>query len=100
MHIESLYRFPVKGLTPEPMARVSLTPGRCLPWDRAFALAQGDATLDPETPAWIPKWNFMCLLRNAKIARLHSRFDDATGRLTIAKPEGQSLEAEPLTASG
>ena len=46
MHIESLYRYPVKGLTPEPLNGARLTPGRCLPWDRAFALAQGDAALE------------------------------------------------------
>ena len=46
MKIESLYRYPVKGLTPEPLAEAALTPGRCLPWDRSFALAQGDSSFD------------------------------------------------------
>jgi hypothetical protein len=100
MHIESLYRYPVKGLTPEKLNRVRLTQGRCLPWDRAFALAQGDTTLDPETPAWVQKSHFMCLARNAKVAGLNSRFDDATGMLTIATPEGQSQEANALTPTG
>ena len=29
--------------------------GRRLPWDRAFALAQGDAAFDPERPVWMHK---------------------------------------------
>jgi uncharacterized protein len=100
MHIESLYRYPVKGLTPEPLNGARLTPGRCLPWDRAFALAQGDAALDPENPAWVKKSHFMCLARNAKVAGLKSRFDDATKRLTMATPEGRRLEADPFTPAG
>ena len=100
MHIESLYRYPVKGLTPEKLSRARLTPGLCLPWDRAFALAQGDAPQDPENPAWVKKSHFMCLARNAKIAGLNSRFDDGTGILAITTPAGQSLEANPLTPIG
>ena len=100
MKIESLYRYPVKGLTPEPLASASLTPGSCIPWDRAFALAQGDATLDPENPAWVKKTNFMCLLRNANIALLQTRFDETTGLLTITTPERKTFAAAPLTQQG
>jgi uncharacterized protein YcbX len=100
MNIESLYRYPVKGLTPEPLATATLAPGRCIPWDRAFALAQGDAPFDPEAPAWLSKTNFMCLLRNAGIARLKTRFDDAARTLSITTPAGDTLEADPLTPSG
>ena len=100
MKIESLYRYPVKGLTPEALTHAALTPGSCIPWDRAFALAQGDATLDPANPAWVSKTNFMCLLRNARIALLHTSFDDATGLLTITTPSGETLQTTPLTQEG
>jgi uncharacterized protein YcbX len=100
MKIESLYRYPVKGLTPEALTQTILTPGRCIPWDRAFALAQGDAKLDPANPAWVPKTEFMCLLRNAKIALLHTLFDDATGLLAITTPGGEALQATPFTPEG
>jgi uncharacterized protein len=100
MKIESLYRYPVKGLTPEPLARAALTPGRCVPWDRAFALAQGDAALDPARPGWVPKTNFMCLLRNAGIALLRTRFDDDARLLTVRGPNGEILADDPFTANG
>ncbi|HVE23305.1 MAG TPA: MOSC domain-containing protein [Acidocella sp.] len=100
MHIESLYRYPVKGLSPETLNGAHLAPGRCLPWDRAFALAQGDAAFDPENPAWVQKSHFMCLARNAKIANLKSCFDDAARRLVVTAPEGQRLEADPFTPAG
>jgi uncharacterized protein YcbX len=100
MQIESLYRYPVKGLTPEPIGSANLAPSKCIPWDRAFALAQGDADFNPAQPAWLAKTNFMCLLRNAGIALLKSSFDDASGLLTIAAPNGEVLQADPLTPEG
>jgi len=100
MNIESLYRYPVKGLTPEPLASAALTPGRCIPWDRAFALAQGDAPFDPAHPDWLAKTNFMCLLRNARIALLKTRFDDATQSFIITTPAQETLQASPFTPEG
>jgi uncharacterized protein len=99
MRIESLYRYPVKGLTPEVMTQTSLTPGRCIPWDRAFALKQGDATLDEENPAWINKINFMCLAKNAVAARLDANFDEQTRLLNVNGPDG-ALSASPFTPEG
>jgi uncharacterized protein YcbX len=100
MHIESLFRYPVKGLTPEALASADLSPGRCLPWDRAFALAQGDSGFDAAAPAWLFKRNFMCLLVNTRIAALRTRFDDASGELTIIQPDGGAFTASTLTPAG
>ncbi len=98
--VSTLYRYPVKGLTPELLDSASLTPGQCVPWDRAFALAQGDAVLDVADPHWIAKGNFMCLLRNAKIAKLHATFDEVTEMLHVAAPDGGKISAAPLTVEG
>jgi uncharacterized protein YcbX len=100
MHIESLYRYPVKSLTPELLTSAALTPGRCIPWDRAFALAQGDSAYDPKNPGWVPKTNFLALVRNAKVAALKTRFEETTGLLTITAPDGFTLAANALTPAG
>jgi uncharacterized protein YcbX len=100
MHVESLYRYPVKGLTPERLEAAMLSPGRCIPWDRAFALAQGDAAFDPSNPEWVPKTNFMCLVRNTGIAGLNTKFDEAAQTFSVTTPEGETLAANPLTAAG
>ena len=100
MYVESLYRYPVKSLTPERLAGAMLTPGRCIPWDRAFALSQGDSALDPAHPGWVPKTNFMCLVRNAVIAGLQTKFDEAAQTFTVIAPSGEGLVANPLTAEG
>jgi uncharacterized protein YcbX len=100
MKIDSLYRYPVKGLTPEPLDQAVLEPGRCIPWDRAFALSQGDSAFDMSEPGWVPKSNFMCLLKNAKIAALRTRFDEATGIFHVTLPDGSTFAASPLTPEG
>ena len=41
MRIEYRYRFPVKGLMAEAMESTEVEAGGAIPWDRAFALAQG-----------------------------------------------------------
>jgi len=100
MKIESLYRYPVKGLTPECLTTATLSPGRAIPFDRAFALAQGDANLDIEHPAWISKVNFLCLAKNPAAARLRTAFDQPRGMLTIHDPAGEDLVASPFTPEG
>lgn len=99
MRIERIYRYPVKGLSAEALEEVAVETGECLPWDRAFALAQGDAPFDPEDPHWLQKSHFMCLMKNARIARLHSAFDPRSGMLVIRGPEGEIAE-NALTPEG
>ncbi len=100
MRIEYLYRFPVKGLTAEALESTTLAAGEALPWDRAFALAQGDADFDPEHPQWLMKDNFMCLKRNAAIALLRSHFDPRTGQLAIRARDGSGIADNALTEDG
>jgi uncharacterized protein YcbX len=90
----------VKGLTAESLEEVTLTQGECLPHDRRFALAQGDAPLDPAAPAWLPKFHFGCLMRNARLALLHSAFDPRTGQLVIRPPDAEPLLGDTRTPEG
>jgi uncharacterized protein YcbX len=100
MRIEHIYRYPVKGLTPEALEEVVLTAGACLPHDRRFALAQGDAPWNPATPGWLPKRNFGCLAYNAKLAALHTAFDPHGGQLVIRPPEGPPFLGDTRTEAG
>ena len=100
MRIEYLYRYPVKGLSAEALETAEVTEGGAIPWDRAFALAQGDARFDPARPAWLPKTNFMCLMRNARIAALRALFDPRSGRLAITAPDGSGVTADALSEAG
>jgi uncharacterized protein len=81
--IDAIYRYPVKGLSPERLDRIALRRGACLPEDRRFALALASTRFDPARPEWLPKTAFAMLMRDAALARLDTRFDPATAELTI-----------------
>jgi uncharacterized protein YcbX len=81
--IAAIYRYPVKGLSAEPLARVTLAPGECLPQDRRFAIALPTTSFDPERPEWLSKTHFVMLMRDEKLAQLHTAFDAQSGELTI-----------------
>jgi uncharacterized protein YcbX len=83
--ITQVYRYPVKGLSAEPLDRVALAIGRCLPQDRRFAIALGSTHFDPAQPKWLVKTNFIMLMRDEKLARLSTRFDPRSELLTIAE---------------
>jgi uncharacterized protein YcbX len=81
--IASLYRYPVKGLTPEPLKSVMLQVGETLPADRRYAIENGPSGFDPAAPQWMSKAYFLMLQRDQWLAGLQTRFDDATSVLTI-----------------
>jgi uncharacterized protein len=83
--VAALYRYPVKGLTPEPLERVELAAGEALPFDRAYAIENGPGRFDQEAPRHLPKITFLMLMRDERLATLRSAFDDATRTLTIAR---------------
>ena len=68
--IASLQRYPVKGLSPEPLNSATLNKGGYFPGDRLFAVENGPAGFDPENPEHQPKIKFLMLMRNESLARL------------------------------
>jgi len=99
-HIASLYRYPVKGLSPEPLSRVDLSIGETFPSDRRYAIENGPSGFDPNQPAWLPKSLFLMLMRNERLAGLQTRFDDATRLLTIRKDGEVVARGNLETAQG
>jgi uncharacterized protein len=81
--INSIYRYPVKGLSPEPLAGTLLTPGQTVPSDRLYAIENGPSGFDPLEPRHQPKTRYLMLMRNERLATLRTRFDDASHMLTI-----------------
>jgi uncharacterized protein YcbX len=94
--IQSIYRYPVKGLTPENLPAVRLEPGRTLPADRMYAIENGPSGFDPAAPKYFPKIQFLMLMRNERLATLDTRYDDATRTLTI-RGDGRDLARGDLS---
>jgi uncharacterized protein len=79
----SLYRFPVKGLSPEALPTVELRSGETIPGDRAYAIENGFSRFDSNHPRHLPKIKFVMRMRNERLAALVTEFDHATDTLTI-----------------
>ena len=98
--VASLYRHPVKGLTPETLGEVQLTAGAYFPRDREYAIEVGPSGFDPDNPKHISKQRFTVLARFPSLARLRTRLDDATGALHIGDAHGFGVEANLATDEG
>lgn len=96
--IATLYRYPVKGLSPERLAQVALTAGEAMPFDRMYAVENGPGAFDQAAPRHLPKVTFLCLMRDEGLAQLTTTFDTQTHRLTIAR-EGAALAEGALQTS-
>jgi uncharacterized protein YcbX len=94
--VAAIYRYPVKGLSPESLERVALAPGENLPQDRRFAIALAATQIDPLKPEWLPKTNFFMLMRDEKLAQLRTHFDGQSGLFTIERA-GQMLIRARIT---
>ena len=84
--IASLYRYPIKGLSPEPLSKVALEVGQTFPADRRYAIENGPSGFDPKAPAFLPKAYFLMLMRNERLASLQTQYDDRT-HLGSGKPQ-------------
>ncbi len=98
--ITDLYRYPVKGLTPEPLQTVALRPGETLPADRRYAVENGPSPFDPKAPAWLPKPYFLMLQRDEWLAALRTHFDDASHMLTIYRGSDVVAQGDLKTSEG
>ncbi len=100
MRIAALYRYPLKGFSPERLPRVTLEAGEYFPADRIFAIENGDAGFDPAAPVHQAKIKFLMLMKNDEIARLSTRFDDDTGELSIRHEGREVVRGNVATEQG
>ena len=99
MRLTALYRYPVKGLSPEPLDRVEIETSGYFPGDRLYAIENGPSGFSPVAPRHQPKTKYLMLMRDEALARLRTRYDAATSTLTI-EGDGESLAARLDTEDG
>ena len=98
--IASIYRYPVKGLSPEPLPRVAVAAGQTLPADRRYAIENGPSGFDAAAPVWMSKTTFLMLMRDERLAGLQTHFDDRTRVLTIRENGGVAARGDLETPEG
>jgi uncharacterized protein YcbX len=98
--VARLYRYPVKGLSAEPMQSIAVAAGETIPFDRAYAIENGPGRFDPAAPRHLPKINFLMLMRNERLASLEAKFDEATETLTVLRAGKQVARGALKTRLG
>jgi uncharacterized protein len=98
--VQAIYRYPVKGLSPEPLPRVTLAPGATIACDRAYAIENGPSGFDPKWPAYFPKHRFLMLMRNERLAELRTSFDDVAHTLTVVHERREAARGDLRTPEG
>jgi len=88
--VNALYRFPVKGLSPERLSEVVLRAGYGFPLDRSYAITDGTWSFDPAAPQPMPKTRFLMLAKHERLALLKTKFDEATRTLEVTR-DGQTV---------
>ncbi len=98
--IQSIYRYPVKGLSPEPLDGVTLLAGQTLPFDRHYAIENGPSNFNAAAPRHQPKMRYLMLMRNERLATLRTRFDDASHTLAVEYEGREAARGDLRTADG
>ncbi|HEX4447600.1 MAG TPA: aminotransferase class I/II-fold pyridoxal phosphate-dependent enzyme, partial [Polyangiaceae bacterium] len=108
--VRGIYRYPVKGLSPQPLRGVELEAGRPFPFDRVFALARPAVPIDVAAPRWAKKGLFLMLMLDETLASVQTYLDVETMRFTVVRgpasspPEGAGkeclLDVDLTTAQG
>src|SRR6266700_4139084 len=98
--IRAIYRYPVKGLSAESLPGAVLAPGETLAGDRRYAIENGPSGFDPAAAAYLPKQRFLMLMKNERLARLDTRFEDATQALVIRENGEVTARGDMCTPAG
>ncbi len=95
--VVALYRYPVKGFTPECCERITVLPGGRVAGDRVLNFRFNDAPV--ADTAWCRKYHGVVLANTPALARLNVTFDDHKQRLRIAH-ENHLLADDTLDEAG
>ncbi len=99
MRVASLHRYPVKGLSPERLARADLPAGGHVKADRLFAVENGPSGFDEANPTHLPKTSYLTLMRHEGLARIRAAYDDASDELGLTV-DGEAVRADLGTQQG
>ena len=100
LRIAGLYHYPVKGLSPEAVESAELETSGYFPGDRLYAIENGPSGFNAVAPRHLPKIAYLMLMRNEALARLRTRFDGATHRLSIEENGEEAVSADLSTDEG
>ena len=81
--VKNIIRYPIKGLSGEYLDNIILKKRQVMPGDREFAFARYNVRYNDSNPTHLKKTNFLALVKEEKLAKLHSTFSPKTKHLVI-----------------
>ena len=98
--VKQIQRFPVKGLSGEPLESVELKAFDGIAGDRLFGFARYDSGFDPQNPKPLDKSKFVVLANEAALAGLKTKFDPDKQTLEFTSSKGLTHSYEVDTNDG
>lgn len=93
--VTSLWRYPIKSHGREALARIDLTAGQTIPWDRHWAVTHADTKFDADAPEWVMCRNFMIGALTPDLAGLWAKLDEGAGRVTLTHRDLGEISINP-----
>jgi GntR family transcriptional regulator / MocR family aminotransferase len=97
--VSKIYRYPIKGLSAQPLSNVVLEAEKPFPHDRIFALARPGAPIDRGDPKWAKKGLFVMLMLDENLARVNTYLDLDSLQLTVKQGNQQVAAAQLADAA-
>lgn len=91
--VAALWRHPIKAHGREPLERVALEVGKCMPWDRHWAVTHEATKADGSE--WARCINFSRGASAPKLMALSAKFNEETGTVTLSHPDLWDLTFNP-----
>lgn len=98
--VSNIYRYPIKGLSPQRVTDVVLQAGHAFPHDRMFALARPRSPIDGHVTKWAKKGLFVMLMLDEALARVRTHLDVETLDFTIREGTRQLLAVNLASEKG
>ena len=81
--LKKIFRYPIKGLTGESLNEILLEKDQVLSGDREYAFARSHISFDEKNPVYLRKTNFLALVKEEKLVKLRTEFNNKSKRLII-----------------
>lgn len=98
--VSALWRYPVKGFTPEPVSEALLTKDDFFPYDRLYALEVGPSGFEARAPKTISKMKFAVLARFAAVARLRTCYNEYEEAFEVTDEDGKAWSFDMASEAG
>lgn len=93
--VAHIWRHPIKSHGREEIPEAFLTAGKCLPWDRVWAVAHERSCFDVERPSWQPCQEFSRGAKSPRLQAINAQVDERLNKVTLSHPDTLDITINP-----